>query len=143
MLIPSISVNEVSNTKRYENLTLDIDRMNLVKEENTQYKSKLEDLVNFKNEEISLDDKRWEMLSEEIHAYITGYVYSGDADNVVRPFLRDYDAVKNAVDAFFDEYKKFLLKAKGMFEKIFEFAFLISSYIVTQAHSFKVLSLIS
>ena len=57
------------------------------------------------DEEISLDDGRWEMLSEEIHAYITGYVYSGDADNVVRPFLRDYDAVKNAVDAFFDSQR--------------------------------------
>ena len=57
MLIPSISVSEVSNTKKYENLTLDIDRMNLVKEEKIEYKNKLEDLVNFKDEEISLDVK--------------------------------------------------------------------------------------
>jgi len=54
MLIPSISVsNEVS--KKYENLVIDIDRNNLVKEENVVYKNKLEDLINFKNEEVNLE----------------------------------------------------------------------------------------
>ena len=52
-------------------------------------------------EEIPLDDKRWPLLAEEIPAYITGYIYSGDVDNIVRPFLRDYDEVKTAMDSFF------------------------------------------
>ena len=56
MLIPSISVsNEINNTNKYENLSIDIDRNNLIKEDNLVYKNKLEDLVNFKNEDISLD----------------------------------------------------------------------------------------
>ncbi|MBQ2873280.1 MAG: DNA mismatch repair endonuclease MutL [Bacilli bacterium] len=63
MLIPSISVSEVTNIKKYENLTIDIDRNNLVKEDNNEYKNKLEDLINFKTEEISLDMK--EELEEE------------------------------------------------------------------------------
>ena len=54
MLIPSISVsNEVS--KKYENLVIDIDRNNLVNDNSVGYKNKLEDLINFKNEEISLE----------------------------------------------------------------------------------------
>lgn len=31
--------------------------------------------------------------------YITGLVHSGDGNNIVRPFLRDHDAVKAAWDA--------------------------------------------
>ena len=49
MLIPSISVSESVPSKKYENLTIDIDRNNIVKEDNIEYKSKLEDLINFKN----------------------------------------------------------------------------------------------
>ena len=52
-----------------------------------------------------MDDKQWNMLSEEIYAYITGYVYSGDVDNIVRPFLRDYDAVKNALNNFLESQR--------------------------------------
>ena len=60
MLIPSISVSNVSNNSRkYENLTIDIERNsmitanNMVKESNNEYKSKLEDLINFRNEEVN------------------------------------------------------------------------------------------
>jgi len=49
MLIPSISVSESVPSKKYENLTIDIDRNNIVKEDNIEYKNKLEDLINFKN----------------------------------------------------------------------------------------------
>ena len=49
MLIPSISVSESVPSKKYENLTIDIDRNNIVKEDNTEYKNKLEDLINFNN----------------------------------------------------------------------------------------------
>ena len=65
LLIPSISSN-VNNdivSKKYENLTIDIDRNNIVKESNIEYKSKLENLINFKNEEISLDVE--EVIQEE------------------------------------------------------------------------------
>jgi len=63
MLIPSISVSDVSVTKKYENLTIDIDRSNVIKEDTSEYKSKLEDLINFKNEEVS--SKIDEVLEEE------------------------------------------------------------------------------
>ena len=49
MLIPSISVSESVPKNKYENLTIDIDRNNMVKEEDIEYKTKLEDLINFKN----------------------------------------------------------------------------------------------
>ena len=63
-------------------------------------------------EELPLVDKRWGLLSEEIYAYITGYIYSGDVDNDVRPFLRDYDAVKAAMDSFFESQQ-----SKGKFSR--------------------------
>ena len=47
-------------------------------------------------EEIGIDDDGSDKLAEEIFAYITGFVHSGDANNIVRPFLRNYDAVKTA-----------------------------------------------
>lgn len=53
MLIPNISVSDVNVSKKYENLTIDIDRTNLVKENNSVYKNRLEDLINFKNEEVA------------------------------------------------------------------------------------------
>ena len=55
MLIPNIKVNEIKEVKKYENLTIDIDRNNIIREDNVEYKSKLEDLVNFRNEENDLD----------------------------------------------------------------------------------------
>lgn len=55
LLIPNIKVNDVKEIKKYENLTIDIDRNNIVKEDNSEYKNKLEDLVNFKNEDNNLD----------------------------------------------------------------------------------------
>ena len=55
MLIPNIKVNEVKEVKKYENLIIDIDRNNIVKEDNSEYKNKLEDLVNFKNVDNTLD----------------------------------------------------------------------------------------
>ena len=63
MLIPSITVSDVSVTKKYENLTIDIDRNNVINEDTSEYKSKLEDLINFKNEEVS--SKIDEVLEEE------------------------------------------------------------------------------
>ena len=55
LLIPSISVKDVSvSSKKYENLTLDIDRNNIVKEDTGEYKNKIEDLINFKNKDDSL-----------------------------------------------------------------------------------------
>lgn len=56
LLIPSIPVSRGVEEVKYENLTLDIDRNNLVKEENSEYKSRLEKLVNFNNEVENLED---------------------------------------------------------------------------------------
>ena len=61
LLIPSINISKVSNSDnvKYENLSLDIDRLSkdIIKEDNGEYKSKLEDLVNYRedNEEILLE----------------------------------------------------------------------------------------
>ena len=57
LLIPSISTNVNSDivSKKYENLTIDIDRNNIVKEDKVEYKNKLEDFINFKNDNISLE----------------------------------------------------------------------------------------
>ena len=63
LLIPSITVGDVSNTKKYENLVIDIDRNNIVKEDNGVYKSKLENLINFKSE-TSLDNSVVQELEE-------------------------------------------------------------------------------
>ena len=60
LLIPSINIskNTESDNVKYENLSLDIDRLSkdIIKEDNGEYKSKLEDLVNYRedNEEIGL-----------------------------------------------------------------------------------------
>ena len=59
MLIPSINVSNNTNvSNKYESLVIDIDRNNLIKEEDNNYKNKLEDLINFKNVDntINLDD---------------------------------------------------------------------------------------
>ena len=61
LLIPSINIskNIRSDNVKYENLSLDIDRLSkdIIKEDNGEYKSKLEDLVNYRedNEEILLE----------------------------------------------------------------------------------------
>lgn len=61
LLIPSINIskNIRSDNVKYENLSLDIDRLSkdIIKEDNGEYKSKLEDLVNYRedNEEIVLE----------------------------------------------------------------------------------------
>ena len=58
MLIPSISITNNNGSKKYENLTIDIDRNNVVNEETSIYKNKLEDLINYRNEDnISLLDE--------------------------------------------------------------------------------------
>ena len=52
LLIPSISVsnNNSNNNLKYENLKIDIDRNNLIKEDTSEYKNRLSDLINFRNE---------------------------------------------------------------------------------------------
>ena len=57
LLIPSITSQEVENTPKRENLTLNIERENT-----TDYKSKLEDLINFKVEEEKNEDEEVESV---------------------------------------------------------------------------------
>ena len=47
-------------------------------------------------EEVGTEDDGFSLLTEEIFAYITGDIYSGDTKGEVHKFLRDYDAVKAA-----------------------------------------------
>ena len=49
-------------------------------------------------EEVGIDDDGADKLVEEIFAYITGLIHSGNGESIVRPFLRDYAAVKAAWD---------------------------------------------
>lgn len=60
LLIPTINLVKDEKTVTYENLTLDIERNKdtyLVKEDSSEYKSKLEDLVNFKdNSNLDLEE---------------------------------------------------------------------------------------
>ena len=69
-----------------------------------QFQKKIE--KTYFDEEIGIDDDGADKLVEEIYAYITGLVHAGDSNNVVRPFLRDYDAVKAAWDSLVDNHKK-------------------------------------
>ena len=61
LLIPSISVSNNSSNNdnlKYENLKIDIDRNNLVKEDTSEYKNKLSDLINFRTEmDVSITDE--------------------------------------------------------------------------------------
>ena len=53
LLIPSISIgnnNCNNNSFKYENLKIDIDRNSLIKEDNSEYKNKLSDIINFRND---------------------------------------------------------------------------------------------
>ena len=49
-------------------------------------------------EEVGTEDEGFDLLAEEIFAYITGDIHNGDPDGEVHKFIRDYDAVKSAWD---------------------------------------------
>ena len=66
MLIPSISVSDSIPSKKYENLTIDIDRNNIVKEDSVEYKNKLEDLINFKNIDNLVEEESNDIIEESI-----------------------------------------------------------------------------
>jgi len=68
LLIPSIVRSEVTDKVVYENLTLDISRNNIsdeVKEYDIEYKNKLNDLINFRNDD-NIDTKSFEEMSDVI-----------------------------------------------------------------------------
>jgi len=67
MLIPSIKVHEVVPVKKYENLTIDIDRNNIIKEDNVEYNSKLKNLINFNIENNNLDNSFNENDNQDIN----------------------------------------------------------------------------
>lgn len=59
LLIPTINITKVKeNDIKYENLTLDIERnkMDMVSEETFEYKSKLNNLVNYRDENLELEE---------------------------------------------------------------------------------------
>ena len=72
LLIPKIEVSKIVNEKKYENLSLDLER-NIVSESSneidTEYKSKLTDLINFNydNNEVEVNEEiEQESLVEEL-----------------------------------------------------------------------------
>ena len=69
LLIPSINVNKDIKEVKYEELTLDIDRNNnIVREEKEEYRNKISDLINFKEEEdnsLLEEDSEVIVVSEE------------------------------------------------------------------------------
>lgn len=66
MLIPSISNSKEISIKKYENLSIDIDRNNLVKDEDISYKSKLEDLINYKDDSSIIEEDLIEESKSEV-----------------------------------------------------------------------------
>ncbi len=56
-------------------------------------------------EDVALYSEEWEDLMEEIVAYVTGDVHSGDSRGELHEFLRDYDAVKAAWDTLVEQQK--------------------------------------
>ena len=67
MLIPSIKVvKEDVVPRKYENLTLNIERNDYVNEEKSEYKSKLEDLVNYNNQDTLVNDDIIEEENSEV-----------------------------------------------------------------------------
>ncbi|MBQ8219396.1 MAG: DNA mismatch repair endonuclease MutL, partial [Bacilli bacterium] len=57
LLIPNIKLSNNKSDIKYENLSLDISRLNnnIVKEDNSEYKNKLEDFINFRNDNDIID----------------------------------------------------------------------------------------
>ena len=56
-------------------------------------------------EDVALYSEEWEDLMEEIVAYVTGDIHSGDSRGELHEFLRDYDAVKAAWDTLVEQQK--------------------------------------
>lgn len=59
----------------------------------------------------SLDDaeigsKQWEELMEEVCAYISGFIHSGNNVDLVMPFIRDFAEVKAAWNAFANSHSQ-------------------------------------
>ena len=67
LLIPKVEVSKIVNETKYENLTLDLER-NIIKEDNnnSEYKTKLTDLVNFNYNNNNFEELEQE-LSEETY----------------------------------------------------------------------------
>ena len=49
-------------------------------------------------EDVVIGSQEWATFIEEVFAYITGDIHAGDPKGEVHKFLRDYDAVKDALD---------------------------------------------
>jgi hypothetical protein len=50
------------------------------------------------SKDVVIGSKEWDTLIEELFAYITGHIHAGDPKGEVHKFIRDYDAVKAALD---------------------------------------------
>ena len=57
-------------------------------------------------EEVETDGDGFDILTEEIFAYITGNIHNGDPNGEVHKFLRDYDSVKDAWDDLIKKQSK-------------------------------------
>lgn len=66
MLIPNIKKDIDIPVVKYENLVIDIDRNSMVKESDTSYKSKLDDLINFRDNDNNIDEELVEDNDSEV-----------------------------------------------------------------------------
>lgn len=73
-----------------------VDNIDFASDAFIEFEKKIADA--YFGEEVGIEDDGADKLEEEIFAYITGLIHAGDSNNIVRPFLRDYDAVKAAWD---------------------------------------------
>ena len=98
LLIPSITAKEVTPSKKYENLRIDIDRSNLIKEE---YNNKLNDLINFRNVDSNNDNN---LIDNDIDIVInsTRNVINSDVNNIEDDIRNDdivnSDSVLDLID---------------------------------------------
>lgn len=66
MLIPNIKKDIDIPVIKYENLVIDVDRNSMVKEEDNSYKSKLDDLINFRDNDNKIDEELVEDNESEV-----------------------------------------------------------------------------
>ena len=88
-----------SISERNDLVDIIADNINFSSREFIAFENEIE--KDYFDKEVEIDDDSWYGLNEEIYAYIVGHVYSGDVENIVRPFIRDYGEVEAAVDSFF------------------------------------------
>lgn len=80
-----------------------VDHIDFASAEFIAYQTKYVQEMYFE-EEVGTESEDFDLLTEEIFAYITGDIHSGDPRGEVHKFLRDYDVVKAAWDGLINKH---------------------------------------